>query len=61
MSFARLYNATNLHTAIIWSNGFKSQLAHLAALGALEVNGKIQVAQEQAIKEPRLWLFGYGD
>ncbi|MEN8626151.1 hypothetical protein [Psychrobacter proteolyticus] len=45
MSCARLYNATNLPTAIIWS----------------EVDRKVQVAQGQVIKEPCLWLFGYGN
>lgn len=47
--------------AVIWCTGFQPQLDHLAALNVLEADGKVQVKQGQAIKEPRLWLFGYGD
>jgi len=47
--------------AVIWCTGFKPQLDHLADLGVMEADGKVQVKQGQAIKEPRLWLFGYGD
>jgi len=58
MSCARLYNATKQYCCYL---EYKPHLDHLAALGALEINGKIQVAQGQVIKEPRLWLFCYGD
>ena len=47
--------------AVIWCTGFKSQLDHLTPLNIIEADGKIQVEQGQAVKEPRLWLFGYGD
>lgn len=47
--------------AIIWCTGFKPQLDHLAPLNVLEADGKVHVKNGQAIKEPRLWLFGYGD
>ena len=47
--------------AVIWCTGFKPQLDHLKSLNIIEADGKIQVEQGQAIKEPRLWLFGYGD
>ena len=47
--------------AVIWCTGFKPQLDHLKPLNIIEADGKIQVEQGQAIKEPRLWLFGYGD
>ncbi|ERL56998.1 ArsO family NAD(P)H-dependent flavin-containing monooxygenase [Psychrobacter aquaticus] len=46
---------------VIWCTGFQPQLDHLASLNVLEADGKVQVEQGQAIKEPRLWLFGYGD
>lgn len=47
--------------AIIWCTGFKAELSYLALLDAIEPDGKVQVEQGQAVKEPRLWLFGYGD
>lgn len=47
--------------AIIWCTGFKAELSHLAALNVIEPDGKIQLEHGQAVKEPRLWLFGYGD
>ena len=47
--------------AIIWCTGFKPELGHLASLDVLEDDGQVQVKQGQAVKEPRLWLFGYGD
>ncbi|PKH85060.1 NAD(P)/FAD-dependent oxidoreductase [Psychrobacter sp. 4Bb] len=47
--------------AIIWCTGFEPTLEHLASLGVIEEDGKILTEQGQALKEPRLWLFGYGD
>ncbi|WP_201594854.1 NAD(P)/FAD-dependent oxidoreductase [Psychrobacter vallis] len=47
--------------AIIWCIGFKPNLDHLAPLNVLEADGTVQVKQGQAVKEPRLWFFGYGD
>lgn len=47
--------------AVIWCTGFKAELQHLTALDVLDADGKVQVVQGQAVKEPRLWLFGYGD
>ncbi len=47
--------------AIIWCTGFKAELEHLAPLEIIEDDGTILVNQGQAIKEPRLWVFGYGN
>jgi len=47
--------------AIIWCTGFRPALAHLAGLGVLEADGRVAVAGQQSMKEPRLWLTGYGD
>ena len=47
--------------AIIWCTGFKAELKHLTELEVLEPNGTVAVCDGQAKKEPRLWLFGYGD
>jgi putative flavoprotein involved in K+ transport len=47
--------------AIIWCTGFRPALDHLAALGVVEDNGQVLVDHQRSIKEPRLWLGGYGD
>ncbi len=47
--------------AIIWCTGFRPALNHLRSLGVLEADGKVEVENQQSIKEPRLWLAGYGD
>ena len=47
--------------AVIWCTGFQPALDHLEPLGVIEQNGQVQVTEGQASKEPRLWLFGYGD
>ncbi|WP_201583242.1 ArsO family NAD(P)H-dependent flavin-containing monooxygenase [Psychrobacter jeotgali] len=47
--------------AIIWCTGFEPELEHLAPLGVIEEDGSILNKQGQALKEPRLWLFGYGN
>ncbi len=47
--------------AIIWCTGFAAELDHLAPLGVIEDDGAVLVEQGQALKEPRLWLFGYGN
>lgn len=47
--------------AIIWCTGFNPELEHLAQLGVIEDDGKVLTEQGQSVKEPRLWLFGYGD
>ncbi|WP_019673263.1 hypothetical protein [Psychrobacter lutiphocae] len=47
--------------AIIWCTGFHPELEHLAPLDVIEDDGTILNKQGQAVKEPRLWLFGYGD
>ena len=46
---------------LFWCTGFEPNLDHLAPLNVLEADGKVQVKDGQAVKEPRLWLFGYGD
>lgn len=47
--------------AIIWCTGFRPALDHLAPLGVIEPDGRVLVAKMQSVKEPRLWLAGYGD
>ena len=47
--------------AIIWCTGFHPALDHLAPLGVVEEDGRVLVDGQRSIKEPRLWLAGYGD
>ena len=44
---------------VIWCTGFKSNLKHLEPLGVVE-NGIISTQYTRSIKEPSLWLVGYG-
>ena len=47
--------------AIIWCTGFRPALDHLTPLDVIEPDGRVKVASMQAVREPRLWLAGYGD
>lgn len=47
--------------AVIWCTGFLPATDHLKPLGVVEVDGRVAVAGQQAVKEPRLWLTGYGN
>lgn len=47
--------------AVIWCTGFRPALAHLAALDVLEPDGRVRVDGTRALRQPRLWLVGYGD
>ena len=47
--------------AVIFATGFRPALAHLESLGVIEPNGRIAVRGTRSIREPRLWLVGYGD
>jgi len=47
--------------AVIWCTGFRPALQHLRALDAAEANGRIRVAGTRSVREPMLWLVGYGD
>ncbi|MDJ0388081.1 ArsO family NAD(P)H-dependent flavin-containing monooxygenase [Roseomonas sp. E05] len=47
--------------AVIWCTGFRPALEHLAPLGVLEPDGRVAVRGGRSVREPRLWLLGYGD
>jgi putative flavoprotein involved in K+ transport len=47
--------------AIIWCTGFHPALDHLVQLGIIEEDGHIAVRGTRAVREPRLWLVGYGE
>lgn len=44
---------------VIWCTGFKASLDHLKSLN-IEENGRIATKGTNAVKEPLLWLVGYG-
>ena len=44
---------------VIWCTGFKSNLKHLEPLNIAQ-NGRIATNNTRSIKEPNLWLVGYG-
>ena len=47
--------------AVIWCTGFRPALAHLSELGVIESDGKVAVEGTHALKQPNLWLIGYGE
>jgi len=47
--------------AIVLATGFRPAVHHLASLGVTEPNGRIAVRGTRSVREPRLWLVGYGD
>jgi putative flavoprotein involved in K+ transport len=47
--------------AVIWCTGFRPALRHLDPLGVRGPDGRIAVEGTRSVREPRLWLVGYGD
>ena len=46
---------------MIWCTGFRPALDHLRPLGVVEADGRVAVEDGRSIRQPRLWLMGYGD
>ena len=46
---------------VIWATGFRPALSHLAALSLVDDRGRVDVVGTRAVREPRLWLVGYGE
>jgi len=46
---------------VIWCTGFSFALDHLAPLGIVEADGHIALDGTRSVREPRLWLLGYGE
>lgn len=46
--------------AIIWATGFRAELTHLAPLGLREPGGGVRVEQGRSVRDPRVFLAGYG-
>ncbi len=47
--------------AVVWCTGFQPALDHLKPLGVIEPDGRVQTTGTRSIREPRLWLVGYGE
>jgi len=47
--------------AVLWCTGFGPATRHLRSLGIVGPDGRIEVVEQQALQEPRLWLAGYGN
>jgi putative flavoprotein involved in K+ transport len=46
--------------AIIWCTGFRPALQFLEGLGLLTSDGRVEVEGTRSVKQPGLWLVGYG-
>ncbi len=46
--------------AIVWCTGFRPALDHLRDLGVIEGEGTVEADRGRSLKQPRLWLAGYG-
>jgi putative flavoprotein involved in K+ transport len=47
--------------AVIWCTGFRYALDHLRPLNVIAGNGEVEVQGTRSVREPRLWLVGYGE
>ncbi|MGA0559712.1 ArsO family NAD(P)H-dependent flavin-containing monooxygenase [Larkinella sp. VNQ87] len=47
--------------AIIWCTGFRPALGFLEPLGVLTPEGRVQVQGTRSVRQPGLWLVGYGN
>ena len=55
-------DGTHAHVdAVLWCTGFRPALEHLRPLHVLNDSGRVDVVDGRAVREPRLWLVGYGE
>ena len=47
--------------AVLWCTGFRPALEHLRPLGVLGDDGRVEVRGTRSVREPGLWLVGYGE
>jgi len=47
--------------AVILATGFRAAIAHLAPLGIIAPNGRVEVRGTRSVRDPRVWLVGYGE
>lgn len=46
---------------VLWCTGFRPATGHLRSLNIVEPDGRINVVDQRAVREPLLWLAGYGN
>lgn len=46
---------------VIWCTGFRPSLEHLKSLGVIGPDGHVETEGTRSVREPRLWLVGYGN
>lgn len=46
---------------VIWCTGFRTALDHLRPLGVIDELGQVATVGTRSVREPRLWLLGYGE
>ena len=47
--------------AVLWCTGFRPALEHLRPLGVVEPDGRVRMQGTRSVREPMLWLVGYGN
>jgi cation diffusion facilitator CzcD-associated flavoprotein CzcO len=47
--------------AVVWCTGFRPATDHLRPLGIVGPDGRVEVREQCSVREPRLWLAGYGN
>lgn len=47
--------------AVVWCTGFRPATDHLRSLGIVDDDGRVDIQDQRSVKEPRLWLAGYGN
>jgi len=47
--------------AVLWCTGFRPATDHLKSLNIVKPDGRVEVVDQRAVAEPRLWLAGYGN
>jgi putative flavoprotein involved in K+ transport len=52
---------TSVVDVVVWCTGFLPATGHLRPLGVVGPDGRVEVREQRSIREPRLWLAGYGN
>lgn len=47
--------------AVVWCTGFQPATRYLSSLGVVGTDGRVEVINQRSVREPRLWLAGYGN
>jgi putative flavoprotein involved in K+ transport len=52
---------TSVVDAVLRCTGFQPATGHLRPLGVVGTDGRVEVSDQRSVREPRLWLAGYGN